>query len=168
MFDENRTIQVELPDGTSIYITNVNSDVTSHQLLEKIASIKEVSQNFEQPYHLRINNRQLFDWETISSNNVKLGLFVDEVQTPTVIVLLFFISHILPFLVFFFSKSYVYVIFTYLICMIFFGIICLIFKPNYDISHFPFSKIPILSIIILFFQSFLPSFRLENILLDNH
>lgn len=165
---EKRTITVILPDTTSIYIDNVPASVTCHDLLEKINGIDVVSKTFNAPFHLRVDNRMLFDWEAINSDTLTLGLLKDEKRTPAFIILFFVFCHIFPLFLKFIGYSNSISYFTYMICMIIYGIICLISKPNFDISHYPFSKIPVLGIFYLFFQSLSPTFTLESILLDNH
>lgn len=174
MFDEgNKTITVTLLDGeTKVKIDNVPSDITVSSFLSRLLTL-DYFHDIDSDIAIMCGNEILSRSSYIDDDEVSLIVQPKKMRALAsfFLFLLFIIFHATPIIMIFLNYSLWYVISIYVMGMFILGICCLILKPSAynftDIWKQKTTNIVFLDVLILFFKSLLPSFKLENVLLNH-
>lgn len=174
MFDEgNRTITVTLLDGeTKIKIDNVPSDSTVSSFLSRLLTL-DYFQDIDGEVGIMCGDEILTRSSCIDDDEIKLITQPKKrkVLTSFFLFILFIALHLTPIVMIILNYRLWYVLTIYVISLFVLGICCLIFKPSAntfnDLWNYGPTNIVFIDILVLFFKSLLPSFRLENVLLNH-
>ena len=173
MFDEgNRTVTVTLFDGeTKIKIDNVPSDATASSLLSRLLTI-DLLNNVEGDVAIMCGDNILSRSSYIDDDEIKLVIQPKKRRFfVSFFLLIFFLSiHATPIIMILLDYRLWYVLTIYVVSLFVLGIFCLILKPSAntfnDLWNFGSTNIVVIDVLVLFLKSLLPSFRLENVLLN--
>lgn len=176
MFDEgNKTITVTLFDNndneTKFKIDNVPSDSTVSSLLSRLLTL-DYFQNIDGEVAVMSGDEILSHSSYIDDDEIKLIIQPKKrkVLTSFFLLILFVALHATPIIMIILNYRLWYVLTIYVISLFFLGICCLIFKPSAntfnDLWNYGPTNIVFIDVLVLFFKSLLPSFRLENVLLN--
>jgi hypothetical protein len=168
----SRTIVVHLPNNEVCKIDSVPGDVTAIELLAKLMAIEAISsqcKNSDTPV-LEVGGEIIAPEAVVDDTDVSVR-FVEkkrEFWKAFLFLLLFCVSHVAP-IVWGRYISLFYVISGYIFSLSLTGILCMVFKPSsnllHDLKAFNPQEYVIVDVFVLLLKSFLPGFRLEQVLL---
>jgi len=160
---DSREIVVVLPNKKEIIVNNVPEDILAGGFLSRIEGIDEV-QSLKFPLKVSDQGYILESNDIIPSDKIDIVEFKPKENSFKVIVYitLLIASLMIPLYMYFQKKAFIWCVSSMLLIYALYISIALLIRPP---EHVDLSSNTVLDVIVLFFKSLLPTFRLEQVLI---
>ena len=174
MFEEYHTLTVYFPNKTKpIYIMNVPYDATCATIISKPYSLP-IAKEYKGEIVIKCNNEIIHGNSLIDDDVIYVDLCVKQKEkkiTKAFFFIFFIVAHISPFVSYLvFGMKLMIILCVYLGLLFMLGLLIIVFKPDPYIFDFcckkkndENKKSKFKELLGLFIRSFLPTFRVEQI-----